>query len=292
MKTFNQSYTRYLAVTKDDSAANTTLGKELINDLEIQVLADKNWPFLERERTASTVANQQSYRLPPDYGRWNNIKVSVNSVSYTPLEVLSYEEWNVLNETVITSDIPTRFFIFGDYVRIYPIPSSSGNTITLSYSKDHKEMTVADYSTGTITSTAGSRTITGSGTTFTSAMAGRWIKVVGRWYEIQTFVSTTSLTLYKAAIATSSGATYNLGEMPVLPSAFHDMLWQGATATYFLSKGNHTDYKLWQDKFNYKLSRLHSRFGEKTDAQYIYPSAFSKRKFHSLLRTPSPGSLS
>ena len=57
--------------------------------------------------------------------------------------------------------------------------------------------TAAPYETGTVTATNGSKTITGSGTTFTAAMAGRKIRMGSEnaYYRISAFVSTTEVTL-------------------------------------------------------------------------------------------------
>ena len=57
--------------------------------------------------------------------------------------------------------------------------------------------TTDDYSTGTISVTNGSATITGSGTTFTADMVGKKIRVDGEnpFYRIKTFTSTTVLVL-------------------------------------------------------------------------------------------------
>ncbi|MDI6787535.1 MAG: hypothetical protein QME51_04115 [Planctomycetota bacterium] len=57
--------------------------------------------------------------------------------------------------------------------------------------------TVAKYTTGTVTVTKNSATVTGSGTTFTKAMEGRLFirDNASKSYRILTFVSTTSLTL-------------------------------------------------------------------------------------------------
>lgn len=60
-------------------------------------------------------------------------------------------------------------------------------------------VTTASYSTGTVT-TNGTTTITGDGTTFTSAMVGRKFKLdlYDEVYEIAAFVSTTEITLSDA----------------------------------------------------------------------------------------------
>lgn len=59
---------------------------------------------------------------------------------------------------------------------------------------------VPAYNTGSVTVTENSATITGSGTTFTSAMIGRKFRVVGdnRFYIISAFTSATQLTLKDA----------------------------------------------------------------------------------------------
>lgn len=73
--------------------------------------------------------------------------------------------------------------------------------------------TTAEYATGTVDVTAGSATVTGTGTTFTAAMVGRKFRVSGDTasYTIKTFSSTTSLILdqlYEGTTAT--GASYSI----------------------------------------------------------------------------------
>lgn len=54
----------------------------------------------------------------------------------------------------------------------------------------------APYTTGTVTATQDSKTITGSGTTWTKDMEGSFFRIGStEWYEIRTFNSTTSLDL-------------------------------------------------------------------------------------------------
>ena len=289
--TFQELYDRYTDFTKDDSAANVARGKALINALDEEVLTDRDWFFLEKEGTTDTVASQQSYRLPPDYDRFKNLKVTVGSIAYTPTEVLTFEEWNALNQTTVTSDIPARFFIFDDYFRLYPTPSSDGNTITLTYTASHQEMTAADYTTGTITGTQGSRAVVGAGTTFTSAMEGRWLKINGRWHQIYEVTDTTNLTLYKASLEDAAEDTH-IGEMSPIPGAFHDLLWKGPVYTYFNMKGNTAEGLVWEKQFRSRLFKLHDRYGEKTDSAVLPPRVKVRGRFHSLLRTPADGSMS
>jgi len=73
--------------------------------------------------------------------------------------------------------------------------------------------TVAPYSTGTATFTQASITVTGSGTTWTSAMVGRKIALTqgAPYYRIATRVSNTEITIAEAyAETTASASTYVL----------------------------------------------------------------------------------
>lgn len=80
--------------------------------------------------------------------------------------------------------------------------------------KAHSQINcVENYSAGTVTTTNGSRTVTGSGTTWTSAMVGRYFKSSAgdNWYRIVRFVSTTELTLETPVTESSGGGrTYDI----------------------------------------------------------------------------------
>jgi len=73
--------------------------------------------------------------------------------------------------------------------------------------------TVAPYETGTVTVTNNSKTVTGSGTTFTAAMVGRKFRASGdnAYYIIAAYVSATEITLevvYQGT--TTSGSNYSI----------------------------------------------------------------------------------
>lgn len=68
--------------------------------------------------------------------------------------------------------------------------------------------TVAPYSTGTITLTASSRSVTGSGTSWTTGWTGMWLKVDGEseWYRVRTISSTTALIFDQPYIGANAGS--------------------------------------------------------------------------------------
>ena len=79
--------------------------------------------------------------------------------------------------------------------------------------KKYRGSTNANYSTGTITATQDSTTVTGSGTswsTTTNAEVGEYIQLPdGKWYKITAIGSNTSLTIETTYLAsTSAGASY------------------------------------------------------------------------------------
>jgi hypothetical protein len=94
----------------------------------------------------------------------------------------------------------------------YEVTGYDGTNLEIapSYNSD----TVALYATGTVTVTNGSATVTGSGTTFTSAMVGRYFHVAGDTdrYLISAFVSATEITLSTVYGGTGgAGQSYNIG---------------------------------------------------------------------------------
>lgn len=72
--------------------------------------------------------------------------------------------------------------------------------------------TVTDYTTGTITGSAGSTSITGSGTAWTSAYLNAYLQPANdtNWYEVSAVGSTTGLTLTKGLAAAVTAGTYTL----------------------------------------------------------------------------------
>lgn len=256
--TFHEEWSRFTDLTKDNSSTNQTRGKAFINDKENEIASLKDWTFLDKERTATSVASQQQYRLPVDYDRLLDFWTVVGGVTYYPDEVTDLGYWSYLNGTSTISDITTHFTIIEDYIYLYPTPSSTSVALHLFYHRGPREMSVDDYTTGTLTVAAASRTVNGSGTTWTSAMANRWIKINGLWYEIESVSSTTQLTLAKASHADASGATYKIGEMSVLPKQFHDLLWKGTVADYLDFKGNENP---WRKEYELRLAMLLKRYG-------------------------------
>lgn len=183
-------------MTADSSSGSLTTLKRYVNLGYHAVLADLNRAVTEQTQTAVTVANQQNYQMPSNTLFIKSVTVTVGTIPYPLEEIPDQDTWNALNADLTTSsDIPTYFFVRPGYgingteIAIFPKPASSSNTITVVYESGDKDLTTDAYTTGTVTLANGDATVTGSGTTFTPAMVGRYFKATadGVWYRISTY---------------------------------------------------------------------------------------------------------
>ena len=191
--------------------------------------------------TAVTTANQQFYAWPPATVDIESVVVTVGSVNYPVVIINSQYNWDQLNAILIqASAMPQFVFPRKDDFGLWPIPQQAW-TITFNQHSRDRNLMVADYSSGTVTVTSGSNVITGSGTTWTSGMVGRWFTVTdtsvnghGYWYRVASVASTTSLAVNTAYYGdTNSGETYRIGECPEIPEEGHIILADGVTADYY-----------------------------------------------------------
>lgn len=271
MLTFQNLYETYRTITKDTSTSNVTLGKLLINDTHKNVCGLADFTFLDDEWYASSVASQESYRLPHNYQPNSLITIYVDNggTKYFPEEISSTREFDFLSAVASSASYPQFYSIFSDYIKFYPTPSDTSWTIHLKYRKMPLEMTADNYTTGTVSITQNTRTLTGSGTTFTAAMEGRSIKLGdGLWYPIETYSSTTELLLGKSFEGTTiSGGSYIIGELPIIPDGFQTMLLYPALEHYFMMTGEENRSAFYKGLYDRDVAQLKSRYTSRTSNQ-------------------------
>lgn len=269
MKSFTTLKNLYGSLTNNTEADNLTIGSQWLNDGVRRIVAmPYNWDFLEKTGTDVTVASQQAYQTPYNYEKLNSVTVTVGTYKYPVKEVSSLEYWNKLNlVTSFTSTYPQWFFIQDGTLKLWPTPSAADQTITFNYKVAVRDLSNADYTTGTVTLTNGSTTVTGAGTTFTAAMVGRYIQSTtdGFWYEIAGYTSATVITLRKKFNgATAAGLAYTIGEMPALPEAYHDLPVFFAVSQYWYQNNNAARGQQYERLFNDGIARLIKDHGIKT----------------------------
>ena len=221
----------------------------LINDQRRQVLASRQWWFMEKPYTFTTTALTQGYTLRGDIERpLSDPTVTVGTVRYTPKEAPNLRFWNQLNLVQYYSDIPEWWFFYNGQIQLFPIPSAGTYTVTLSAKPKIIDLSIADYTTGTIVSVANAGTaVVGDSTSWTTGMGGLWMSITrsatankgdGQWYEISSVTSTTALTLTRgyggSAIATGAAA-YTIGECSILPDQYDSLPLYRALTVYFTS---------------------------------------------------------
>lgn len=248
MRSYTNGRAQYGTWTKDTSTANLSDGDANANDFYRKICAMKDWPFLERLRTLSTTASTQFTTLPYDCDLVRSIYVipTGQTMRYTPKEVPSREYWDQLNLSTFTSDIPEYYYVFAGQLGLWPTPASTSNTIGVVQKTRVIDLSVADTTSITVTAIAnGATTVTVSGSA-TLMMAGQWIRITytggasntgdGVWYEIASVTNATTIVLTRAyggpTIAAGSAAC-TIGQMPLLPEAFHDLPWKGAAGMYW-----------------------------------------------------------
>lgn len=240
MLTYTTRRNLYGVLTDDSSTTNLTNGDTLMNAITRRILALKPWPFLEATKDINTVASQAFYDLPANYGKLlGEPYITASSTRYQPKKCPTRAMWDKLNQVSSSSNIPEYYYIFGQQLGIYPTPSTADLPITIPYSLMVKDLSVADYTTGTITAIANAdTTVTGDSTVWTGK-AGQYIKLPdGLWYEIDSVTSATELELAKAYEGTTVAAateSYTIGELSKLPYGFEDIPVYRAAQIYFTS---------------------------------------------------------
>lgn len=290
MKSYSTLRGLFGSLANNSSTTNLTLGDQLINDAYRSICASQDWDFLQKTATASTVASTQFYDLPFDCDKVMDVKITNGTTVYSPEEVGSRDLWDRINSTTsVTAVEPIYWFVFNNQLGFYPAPSSAiTNGITFTYRQRVADLNVADYSTGTVDAvTNGSTTVTGSGTTWTSPMAGRWIRITKSntaasagdhmWYQISSVTNSTTLVLARAyngtTLSAGAGAAYLIGQMPIFPEAFQTLPVYRALKIYFTSIQPEANQAAMYDRlYDVDLEKMKDDYGSRTLSPVLTPS--------------------
>lgn len=215
-----------------------------------------NWPWLEFEKTLDTVADQDYLYVPNDMRKVTAVRAVVGSGTsatiYLPVEVCDVKRWQlILAYRLGSNTYPYFAFQQGQKMFFSPIPSVSTTDVIMTGKRKIYDLSIADYTTGTIVSIANAgTTVTGSGTTWATGMAGQWIRITktaaanggdGEWYEVASVTSTTVLELVKPYQGTSiaaGSATYTMGQITYEPETWQMAPIYRALALYWGFKEN------------------------------------------------------
>jgi len=262
MLSYSQSLSLYQKLTNNSETGNTNLFNISYNEKIRTLLGSKPWSFLERTRTGTTTTLVQSYYLPADCKKLVNVYITSGTQNYIPKEVPNRKFWDELNSTSGQySDDVQWYIIMGGKIYFFPIPSTSNLTITYVYITKQKDLSIVDYTTGTITSIANAGVaVVGSSSSWTTKMAGRFIRFTdsdtantgdGEWYEILSVTNSTTLTLltpYNGTSIAAGTAAYTIGQMSLIPEDYHLQPIYEIVAEYWGKEGNANLATFYQNK--------------------------------------------
>jgi len=296
-----------------------------IND-SIRTISNINsgkWRWLEGLKEIQTVASQRGYQVQNGFRKIMDVFVTLqdSQTIYMPEMIFDPAKWKlILAARLGTSDTPYFCYVQGNTIQFAPIPASDGNVITIRGRLQNKDLSIADYTTGSIVSvpytttftgavaadavsatlsgawglttgtyqvifssgeirdvtltngattatwtnglgesatsaiTVGTDTggsiVTGTGTTFTADMVGRFIKITettaanggdGYWYEIGSYYSSTIIGLlkrYEGTAIASATAAYTIGQTSLIPEAYDIAVCYRAAALYWQNQND------------------------------------------------------
>lgn len=256
METYTSLLSTYQGWT-DSSSENQTNGTGYINDSirTICNLQGGKLRFLETTKDMVTVASQEGYQIPNKFRKLIDMYVYSGSGAstdslYTPEMVFDPVRWKQIKQARLgEADVPEFAYVENTKFYLNPTPATSGHKITLRGRLNVRDISIADYTTGTIVSVANQGTaVVGSGTTWTADMVGRYIQIGqttaanggdGFWYEIGGYTSSTAITLtkpYEGTAIVAGSATYTIGQVPPIPEAYQAAILYRAAATYWEDK--------------------------------------------------------
>lgn len=238
MLSFQGQYELFQDLASDDDATNLTMGKKFVNlgNRKLQAILGRYWNEEERSYTIVTDAisgtSDQAYYLPENFKSLTEFYVTISNIQY-PAELIQDEDlWRRINAGTIKSTSAYVQFIYikWDRFEIWPLPATGDtNTGTFRYRTIDKDLSVADYVTGTITTLAnGGVDVTGSGSTWIAKMVGRYFKITDdeQWYKIASRSSNTAIKLtrkYQGVGISSGSDNYTIGQIAHLPPNTHEL---------------------------------------------------------------------
>lgn len=229
MQTFQDQYTQFQDMSQDQSAESLVIAKRNLNQGQVVLESEIGYPPDEDSRPFTTTTSD-IYNLPENFIRLIHLYVTVGTTRYNAEVVWSEEHWQEFKRrSGFTSDCLSHVYVRGRTFEVSPTPATAGNIMTMIYESLSKPLTEANYTTGTITTLAAlGTTITASGSAFTAAMVGRYIRIDadGQWYRISAVTNATTLTIatpYQGSAIVAGTAAFTIGQIPRTPPGTHHL---------------------------------------------------------------------
>lgn len=297
---FADAYNKFQSISGSQNSNDLIQAKQDINIGYKRFNASISRYFTRKQAFTDIIANQRYYQIPVDAIRVMSVTVTVSAGFAVPLtEVKSerqWREWLVVDS--IQANFITHYFVYGnDQIGLYPKPSTNvSQGLRFVYQPQDVDFTKNDYSTGTIAINNGSVTLTGTGTSWTSAahvnmQFQNTDGSDGNFYDIASVNSTTSITLKTPYVGPSvSGAAYRLGQMFIFPGEYDDVPVDYALTRFYESRNNPTRAKYHMDKFTQTVNDAVEAYSSATVSNVITDDDDVALQSNAWTWTPLPGS--
>ena len=233
--------------------------------------------FTRKQQFTNLVQGQRYYQTPVYAIRVMFVSVAWSSgYEYRLSQVRSEADWRDMLMPTGFSGLPTHYFVYGnDQIGLYPLPSQNiSNGLRYVYQPQDVDLTQDDYTTGTASITNGATTVSGSGTSWTTPMAGRMFQITdgsdGNWYEIDSVTNTTTLILKTPYVGISaSKATYSISQMFNFPSEYDDVPVDYALSRFFEMRNNPNRATYHFNKYTAAVRDAVERYASSSTSQVI-----------------------
>ncbi len=220
MKTFTtlrNTTAKYCNVSTSDTVKMSLIDANVNDSIRTMCnLQGGKLRFLESTKSMYTIADQEGYQTPNGFRKLIQIYIysgdgsSQNQTIYTPEMVFDPTRWATIKQYRYgTQDVPYFTYVENQRFLIQPIPSTSGNLITVRGRLQTRDLTIADYTTGTITTIPYTTTFTAivAADATSATLSGAWGLATGS-YQIKfsnNEVRTVTLTNASAAVTWTTG---------------------------------------------------------------------------------------
>lgn len=208
----------------------------------ITVTGSTTFTYTLTTAQATSASVSQFYPFPQGEVTVEGMFITMGSVNY-PLQIINSRwNWEQLNAIQIQASAIPQFYFPRQYdFGIWPTPQASYQG-TISYHYRDRNLSVADYTNGSVTVTQNSQIVVGSlGATFTTAMVGRWFTITsptvpgqGYWFLLTEYIDSTHMKMNQVwTQATATTSSYIIGETPDVPEELHSIFAWGTASDYY-----------------------------------------------------------
>lgn len=230
MKTFTtlrNTTAKYCNVSTSDTAKMALIDANINDSIRTMCnLQGGKLRFLEATKDMYTVADQQSYQIPNGFRKLIDIMIfsdagtdpDSRSTIYSPEMIFDPTKWKLVQQYRLgTADTPYFTYVENQKFYITPTPATDGHLMRLRGRLQTRDLTIADYTTGSVVSvplTAAFTAILADGAV-SGTLTGAWALPTGTYqikfsngeYRAATFTNSSTAVTWETAITSAATAS-------------------------------------------------------------------------------------